>query len=79
MNSKNEQTQEHEPIPARPWGPVTNRNIIPFVDPIGANGHLASLPEEDKIRSRFEAVVEMTLIAVGAAGVVAAVIAAASM
>jgi len=49
-----------------------NRNIIPFVNPIAANGHVASLPEEDKIRSRFEAVVELMLVAAGAAGVVAA-------
>jgi len=72
VNSKNEQTREHEPIPAQPWGLVTNGNIIPFVDPIAANGHVASLPEEDKIRSRFEAVVELMLVAAGAAGVVAA-------
>jgi hypothetical protein len=76
VNSKNEQTQEREPIPARPWGPVTKRNIIPFVDPIAANGHVVSSPEEDKIRSWFEAVVELMLVA---AGVVASFVGAASM
>ncbi|MBV8413693.1 MAG: hypothetical protein JO251_00605 [Verrucomicrobia bacterium] len=79
MNSKNEQTQEHEPIPTRPWGPVTNRNIIPFVDPIGANGHVPCFSREDKIRSRLEAAAELMLVATGVAGVVTAVIAAASM
>jgi len=63
---------EHEPIPARPWGTVTNGNIIPFVDPIAANGHVASLPEEDKIWSRLEAAAELMLVAAGAAGVVTA-------
>ena len=63
---------EHEPIPARPWGTVTNGNIIPFVDPIAANGHVASLSEEDKIWSRLEAAAELMLVAAGAAGVVTA-------
>jgi predicted PilT family ATPase len=74
VNSKNAQTQEHEAIPARPWGPVTNRNIIPFVDPI-ANGHVSCFSREDKIRSRLEAAAELMLVATGAAGVVTAVIA----
>ena len=75
MKGKNEQTKEHGSILARPWKPVTKRIIIPFVDPITANGHVASFTKEDKIRSRFEAAVELMLVAAGAAGVVAAIIA----
>jgi len=52
-----------------------NRIIIPFVDPIAANGRVLSFSKEDRIRSGFEAAVELMLVATGAAGVIAAIMA----
>jgi hypothetical protein len=75
MSGKNKQSQERASVPTQPWVPVMNRIIIPFVDPIAANGRVLNFSQEDRIRSRCEAAVELILVAAGAAGVVMAVMA----